>query len=197
MATATGRSADRPRPAAERLLDAASRLFYERGIRAVGVNTIAEQAGVTKVTLYAHFGSKDGLVAAHLHARDRRWRTTLEEFLAGHTAPEGRLMATFDAYRAWAVADDFRGCGFVNAAAELTDLHHPGQAVIGDHKEGIRRHLEAVATAAGCHHPQDVAEEWFLLLEGATVTASLRRDAEPLRRARRAALRLLPSPTPE
>lgn len=197
MAATTKHSADRPSPAAERILAAASRLFYERGIRAVGVNTIAERAGVTKVTLYAHFGSKDGLVAAHLHARDQRWWTALEEFIAGHPDPKERLLAIFDAYRAWTVADEFRGCGFVNAATELTDPEHPGRSIIGDHKENIRRHLETVATAAGCAHPEDVAEEWFLLLEGAVVTASLRHNADPLHRARQAALRLLPSTRPE
>ena len=179
------------RSAAERILTTASQLFYERGIRATGVNTIAERAAVTKVTLYAHFGSKDGLVAAHLRARDERWWAEFEEFLAGCATAEERLTAMFDAYQAWAQEGGFRGCGFVNAATELTAPDHPGHAIIGDHKEGIRRRLEGFAAEAGCTCPAEVAEEWFLLLEGATVAASLRRSAEPLHRARQAALRLL------
>lgn len=189
-----GRS-DRPSAAAERILTAASQLFYERGIRAVGVNTIADRAKVTKVTLYAHFGSKDELIAAHLRARHARWQAELEERLAEANTPTKRLAAVFDAYQAWAVADDFRGCGFVNAAAELADLDHPAHAVISEHKTSVRGHLEAVATTAGCTSAGDVAEECFLLLEGAAVTAALRHDTEPLQRARQAALRLLPAAT--
>ncbi|MBA0126441.1 TetR/AcrR family transcriptional regulator [Haloechinothrix sp. YIM 98757] len=179
--------------AADRILATASQLFYEHGIRATGVNKIAERAAVTKVTLYAHFGSKDGLVAAHLRARDRRWWAEFDTYLAESMTAEERLKAMFDAYRTWALAGEFRGCGFVNAATELTAPDHPGRAIIHDHKEGIRRYLEAFATEAGCLHPADVAEEWFLLLEGATVAASLRHGTEPLHRARQAALRLLPS----
>ncbi|MFC7343939.1 TetR/AcrR family transcriptional regulator [Saccharopolyspora griseoalba] len=180
-------------PAAERILTVASQLFYEKGIRAVGVNAIADRAQVTKVTLYAHFGSKDGLVAAHLRSRDARWQAELGERLAAAGAPGERLAAIFDAYQAWAVADDFRGCGFVNAAAELADLDHPARAVISEHKASVAAQLEDAAAAAGCPSPGEVAEECLLLLEGAAVTAALRRDTEPLQRARRAALRLLPS----
>ncbi|GAA5126922.1 helix-turn-helix domain-containing protein [Haloechinothrix salitolerans] len=190
---ATQRRTGSETPAAERVLAAASQLFYERGIRATGVNAIAERAGVTKVTLYAHFGSKDGLVAAHLQARDQRWWAEFEEYMTGRVTARERLIAMFDAYQAWALAGEFRGCGFVNAATELTDPDHPGHVVIREHKDGIRRHLEAFATEAGCAQPADIAEEWFLLLEGATVTASLRHNTDSLRRARQAALRLLPA----
>lgn len=188
-------SSDRPSPAAERILTAASQLFYERGIRAVGVNTIADHAKVTKVTLYAHFGSKDGLVVAHLRTRHARWQAELEERLAAAGTPSEHLTAIFDAYQAWAVADDFRGCGFVNAAAELADLDHPARAVISEHKASVRDRLETVATTADCASASDVAEECLLLLEGAAVTAALRRDTEPLQRAHRTALRLLPPTT--
>ncbi|RCW46963.1 TetR family transcriptional regulator [Halopolyspora algeriensis] len=194
---ATQRRTGDARSAAERILTTASQLFYEHGIRATGVNTIAERAAVTKVTLYAHFGSKDGLVAAHLRARDQRWWAEFDEFLAGCTTGADRLRAMFDAYQAWALAGGFRGCGFVNAATELTAPEHPGHAIINDHKEGIRRSLEAFAAEAGCTHPAEAAEEWFLLLEGATVTASLRHSTEPLHRARRAALRRLDSASPQ
>ncbi|MFD0773578.1 TetR/AcrR family transcriptional regulator [Streptomonospora algeriensis] len=187
------RRAEKGPAAADRILATASALFYERGIRATGVNTIAEQAAVTKVTLYAHFGSKDGLVAAHLRARNQRWWAEFEEYLAGCATAGERLGAMFEAYRAWVLAGGFRGCGFVNASIELTAPDHPGHAIISDHKEGIRCCLEGIATEAGCPHPVEAAEEWLLLLEGATVTASLRHSTEPLDHARQAALRLLPT----
>ncbi|MDA3921311.1 MAG: helix-turn-helix domain containing protein [Salinisphaera sp.] len=177
----------------DRLLAAASRLFYEKGIRAVGVNTIAAQAQVTKATLYAHFGSKDGLITEHLRAREQRWRCDLERFLAGHRDPASQLDAIFAAYRAWAIADDFRGCGFVNAAAELTDPTHPARAIINAHKHAIRFRLEDLAAAADCPQPSDTAEQWFLLLEGGMLTATLRREPAPLDRAHEMATRLLPT----
>lgn len=183
--------APRTSPAAQHLLTVASALFYERGIRAAGVNLIAARAGVTKMTLYAHFGSKDGLVAAHLRARDQRWRDELQSRLAATSTPREQLLAIADAYRSWAETDAFRGCGFVNAAAELTDPDHPGRTVITEHKRSVRDRLETIAQDAGCAEPADVAEEWFILLEGATITASIRGDAAPLHRARDMALRLL------
>ncbi|MDT0300625.1 TetR/AcrR family transcriptional regulator [Streptomonospora wellingtoniae] len=182
--------------AADRILATASALFYERGIRATGVNTIAEQSGVTKVTLYAHFGSKDGLVVAHLRARNQRWWAEFDGHLAGCATAEERLRAMFEAYRSWVLAGDFRGCGFVNASIELTAPEHPGHAIISDHKEGIRCCLEGIATDAGCRHPAKAAEEWRLLLEGATAIASLRHSTEPFDHARQAALRLLPTAHP-
>ncbi|SDO96155.1 transcriptional regulator, TetR family [Actinopolyspora xinjiangensis] len=187
----SGPGTGEPGSARQRILDTASRLFYESGIQAVGVNTLAARAGVTKVTLYAHFGSKDGLVAAHLAERDRRWRETLERASAGRETTEQRLAAVFESYEEWTVADGFRGCGFVNAGVELTAADHPGREVIERNKEGTRTWLAEIAEAAGCSDPSDVAEEWFLLLEGAVVRATLRRDATPLHRAHRAALRLL------
>ncbi|GAB3551895.1 TetR/AcrR family transcriptional regulator [Actinopolyspora lacussalsi] len=187
----SGSVTSEPGSARQRILETASRLFYESGIRAVGVNTLAARAGVTKVTLYAHFGSKDGLVAEHLAERDRRWRETLERVSAGSETAEQRLSAVFDGYEEWTVADGFRGCGFVNAGVELTDPEHPGREIIERNKDGIRTWLAEIAEAAGCPDPSDVAEEWFLLLEGAVVRATLRKDATPLHRAHRAALRLL------
>ena len=179
--------------ARDRLLNAASRLFYEEGIRAVGVNTIAAQAQVTKATLYAHFGSKDGLITEHLRARDQRWRSDLQRFLTGQGDASDQLDAIFAAYRAWAVADNFRGCGFVNAAAELTDPAHPARAIINAHKHAIRLRLEDIATAAGCPRPGETAEQWFLLLEGGMLTAALRGETTPLNDAHEMATRLLPA----
>jgi AcrR family transcriptional regulator len=185
----------RPRtPAAERILDTASTLFYERGIRGVGVDAIAEQSGVTKVTLYKQFGSKDRLVAEYLRARDRRWRASLQVLTDRHVAPRDRLLAVFDAYAEWLTGDSFRGCAFVNAAVELADPEHPALEVARAHKLALRRHLVDLATEAGSHRPQEVAHELLLLLDGAAVAALMSRTIAPLDAARAAARRLLDAP---
>lgn len=181
-------------PAAERILQTASRLFYEEGIRAVGVDAISEAADVSKVTLYKNFGSKDELVAAYLRRRDGRWRAVLARDTDRHADPVERLLAVFDAYGDYLFDEEgYRGCAFINAAAELPDDDHPARPVIRAHKDGIREHLSILAARAGFRAPEALAERLLILLEGAWVTAVVRRSAAPLDSAREVAVRLLES----
>ncbi|CAN5881705.1 TetR/AcrR family transcriptional regulator [soil metagenome] len=179
-------------PAAERILTTASRLFYEEGIRAVGVDAISEQADVSKVTLYKNFGSKGELVAAYLRLRDERWRAVLARDTDRYVHPTERLLAFFDAYGEYLFDEEgYRGCAFINAAAELPDTDHPAWSVIQEHKDGIWRHLSVLATEAGFKDPEATAERLLILLEGAWVTAVVRRSVEPLDCARDIAVKLL------
>lgn len=179
-------------PAAERILETASQLFYEEGIRAVGVDTISEQADVSKVTLYKNFGSKDELVAAYLKRRDERWRAVLARDTERYEDPIERVLAAFDAYGDYLFDEEgYRGCGFINAAAEITEDDHPARPVIREHKDGTRRHLSALAAEAGFEDPDALAERLLILLEGAWVTAVVQQSADPLDSAREVALGLL------
>lgn len=184
-------SAARKRPAAEKVLRSASDLFYRNGIAATGVDTIVEHAGVSKRTLYNNFGGKDELVAAYLRDRDARWRTSLEKITNRYEDPKERLLATFEAYGEWLVGDDYRGCAFINAASEIANPDHPARAVALSHKKGVQEHLASLAAQAGLHEPETLAEELLLLLEGATVTASMRKSHEPLDTARATAQSLV------
>ncbi|MFC7306633.1 TetR/AcrR family transcriptional regulator [Streptomyces monticola] len=159
-------------PGARKILDAASELFYGRGINAVGVDLIAQRAGVTKKTLYDRFGSKEALVAAYLRERDERWRTLLTERSARGTGAE-RILATFDALGEWMRRENPRGCGFVNAAAELADAGHPGRAVIAGQKRWMRGYLGELCELTGAGDPGRLADELLLLHEGATVLNGL------------------------
>ena len=181
----------RRRPGAERLLRAASELFYREGIRAVGVDTISEEAGVSKRTLYNRFGGKDELVAEYLRRRDERWRAYLREETERTVGPEEKLLAVFGAYGEWLVGDDYRGCAFANAVAEIPDPDHPARVVARRHKEGVRDHLAALARTAGLDEPDVLAERLLLLLEGASATAAMRRSGEPLDVARSTARELI------
>lgn len=174
----------RKRPAAERVLKSASELFYRDGIAATGVDTIVEHAGVAKRTLYKNFGGKDELVAAYLRDRDERWRASLKEVTDRYDDPNERLLAVFDAYGEWLVGDELRGCAFINAASEIADPAHPAPEVALAHKEGVKEHLATLAAEAGQEEPDVLAEKLLLLLEGATVTASMRKSSEPLGTAR-------------
>jgi AcrR family transcriptional regulator len=188
MATST-----RPRltPAGERILAAASELFYNRGIGAVGVELVAEAAGVTKKTLYDRFGSKAQLVAAYLRARDERWRAFLTAYVDEHGGadPTNRLLAVFDGLAEWQRQENPlpRGCGFVNASAELTDPHHPGREAIAEQKQWIRAYLVELAGAAGVSDSEGVARQLMLLHEGAYVAHGLGLDPDAAATARTAA----------
>ena len=180
-------------PAARRVLDAAAELFYGQGINAVGVDLIAKHAGVTKKTLYERFGSKEALVAAYLRERDERWRVwlTAEVDKAPRQDPPDRILATFDALGVWMHRENPRGCGFVNAAAELPDTGHPARQVISDQKHWLRGYLRDLSEDAGAEDPDALADELLLLHEGATVLYGLSALPDPVATARRQAQRAL------
>jgi AcrR family transcriptional regulator len=130
--------------AGDRLLSAAADLFHDRGIRAVGVDLIADTAGTTKKTLYDRFGSKDSLVALYLLRRAHRWREHLAERLA--QAPDrDPVLEVFDALEAW-MGTQRRGCAFVNAYAELggDPQEHPAVALVRSEKAWMRALFDAL-----------------------------------------------------
>lgn len=170
------------------MLDAAAGLFYPHGIHAVGVDAVAEAAGVTKKTLYDRFGSKDQLVAAYLRARDTRWRGWFREAVAA-AAPGDRPVATVDALGTWLHREAPRGCAFVNALAELPTAEHPAREVITGQKRWLRETLIEVAAAAGASdaQAQTLAGQLFLVHEGLAATYATGASPDPVADARQAA----------
>ncbi|CAH0168197.1 putative HTH-type transcriptional regulator Rv1255c [Microbacterium oxydans] len=183
-------------PGATRVLDAASQLFYERGIHAVGVDTIAEAAGVTKKTLYDRFGSKETLVVAYLQHRDAKWRA----HLAGHLSrvPAGgpdRVLAVFDAAITWSDEYSPKGCSAINARAEIGDGHdgHPVFPEVARQKAWLLDVFTELCREAGAADASDLGQAMMLLYEGAIVTVGMETFAEPFEVARRLAERMLES----
>ncbi|WP_431837123.1 TetR/AcrR family transcriptional regulator [Cellulomonas sp. Y8] len=180
-------------PGARRVLDAASELFYERGIHAVGVDTIAEAAGVTKKTLYDRFGSKEALVLAYLRARDARWREHLLATLDRVPSPgPERVLAVFDAAASWSTANSSRGCSAINARAESSA--GDGDAVLAEvaaEKAWQVGLLVDLCREAGVLEPEDTARALMLLYEGAIVTVGMGTFDRPFARAREVAAALL------
>ncbi|MFE7841414.1 TetR/AcrR family transcriptional regulator [Streptomyces sp. NPDC057474] len=161
-------------PAGVKILQTASRLFYDRGIRAVGVEAIAEEAGVTKKTLYDRFGSKEDLIVAYLRDRDGLWRSTLVKYVNGHDGlPAEKILATFGALREWTRERNLRGCAFINASVELPE-GHPGREVARDQKAWLLAYLEGLATEAQAKDPAGLAAQVLILHEGACVVDSMR-----------------------
>jgi AcrR family transcriptional regulator len=179
-------------PAGERLLDAASALFYDRGIRAVGVDLIADVAGTTKKTLYDRFGSKDGLVVLYLQRRQQRWREFVERHLdeMGGAGTPARALGVLDALRSW-MAEQHRGCAFVNAYAELGGSEHRAVEVIRDEKQWTHALYLRLCDEGGLADPAEVAAGLHLVHEGVLVLTTAGGRPDAFADGRRAAERLL------
>ncbi|GGX53015.1 TetR/AcrR family transcriptional regulator [Streptomyces chartreusis] len=182
--------------AARRVLEAAERLFYERGIHAVGVDLIAAEAGVTKKTLYDRFGSKERIVVEYLAGRDERWRAFLAQYLdAARATPRARVLAVFDASRAWSASFGAKGCSMVNAHAEISDPSHPAFPVIAGQKEWMLALFTGLARDIAPDDAERLGRTLMLLHEGALVAHGLNVFPDPVAHARDEAAALLDTVT--
>ena len=156
----------------ERILSAASELFYRHGIRAVGVDAVAEAAETNKMTLYRHFSSKDELVAEYLQRLAEKAKASWDRLEANYPGePSAQLRAWLKDMAAHVASADERGCALANAAVELPEKDHPARRVIEAFKTAQRERLVQLCAAASLAEPEMLADELFLLLEGARVTA--------------------------
>jgi len=155
-------------PARERLLRAATDLFYGEGIHSVGVDKVIEAAGVTRATMYKQFAGKEGLVVAYLEGEDTRLREMFAEAGAASDDPGTLLDLVVDGIVADIVARHSRGCPFINAAAEFPDPG-PVRSVIDGHRAWFRGTLAQLADAAGLDDPDEVAAALILLRDAALV----------------------------
>ncbi|WP_436519895.1 TetR/AcrR family transcriptional regulator [Actinoplanes sp. HUAS TT8] len=175
--------------ARDKVLDAAEQLFYARGIRAVGMDDVRTGSGVALKRLYGLYPSKEALVEAVLDRRDRWWREKLRAYVDQVPEPRERVLAVFDWLGEWFAEPGFRGCAWINAFGEAGATSPMVSAQVDRHKRAFAGDLAGwVAAAEGS---DELAEQLFLLAEGAMVTAGIRGSAEPARSARRAAAVLL------
>ena len=165
-------------PPRERILAVAADLFYRHGIRAIGVEAIAEAAGTNKMTLYRHFASKDQLVAGYLRRLAEKASASWDRLATEHPGdPRAQLRGWLENMAAHVGSRDQRGCALANAAVELPEKDHPARRVIEAFKTAQRRRIIELCSAARLSEPEMLADELFLLLEGARVTAqSMGRD---------------------
>ncbi|NKQ23838.1 TetR/AcrR family transcriptional regulator [Streptomyces galbus] len=191
-----GTASRRRRPARERLLAAAARRFYADGVAATGIDTITADAGVAKMSLYNNFSSKSELVRAYLDARHEEWLDLYRARLDRAEGPREGVLAVFDAYAdhaAFAYERGFRGCGLLNAAAELP-AGDEGRAVVRRHKEQVESLLAGHLRDLLPDRPDEVratAEHLSFLLEGAMARAGLEGEDTRVRHARELAARVL------
>jgi AcrR family transcriptional regulator len=165
MTTATS---GRVSAARGRLLRTATELFYAEGIRAVGVDRVIEVAGVTRATFYRHFPSKDDLVVAYLRAVHDAVRD-----LAGDHPGEARLRRVVGSMTEMVCSPGFRGCSFINAAAEFADPHSPVHRAVRDYRSWLSATFVADLAAAGHPDPTAAAAHLVMLRDGAMVAGYL------------------------
>ncbi|MBV9189629.1 MAG: TetR/AcrR family transcriptional regulator [Betaproteobacteria bacterium] len=173
---------------AERILAAADKLFYEQGIRAVGVDSIAAEAGVSKRTLYNYYPTKDDLIAAYLTGRFKQ--------IAPSDAPaREQILAYFERIENMVADGSFRGCPFVNAVTEIGDRKHAATTLAVQFKEQRREWYRSLLERLKVKDPHELATQLQLLVEGTLAAALVRQDAKVARAARAAAEVLLDAAT--
>lgn len=168
----------------ERILETTDRLFYLEGIRAVGVDTIAAEVGISKRTLYNHFASKDDLIAAYLAGRSK-------PIPPSDKPPVDQILGSFDRLARSFGRDEFRGCPFVNAVAELGSDDHAARKIALAFKESRRLWFRGLLQQLGANDADGVATQLQLLVDGAIAADLVRRDPAMARAAKAAARVLL------
>ncbi len=181
MARSSATAKTTERPARERIFAAAKDLFYRRGIRAVGVETIVAEAGATKMSLYRSYPSKDDLVVAYLEERDALYWTWWDDVGARHpNAPRDQLRTLLGDIAARVNRPGSRGCPFTNAATEFPEPDHPGRKIAERNKQELRRRLTEIAAALDARNPNKLGDQLFLAIEGTYATANLMGPGGPI-----------------
>lgn len=164
MTTTTGSDHDR-------IVASADRLFYRRGIQAVGMDAVRTESGVPLKRLYAQFPSKDALLIEVLHHRGATWDAGIAAAAASATTPRDRLLAVDDFLDAWFRTDDFRGCGFINAFGELGAVSAEVAAAAREQKSAFQHYVGSLVAEMGASTV--LASQLALLAEGAQTTAAI------------------------
>lgn len=155
----------------DRIFDTACELFYQHGIRCVGIDAITTEAGTNKMSFYRSFSSKDELVAEYLREQERLHWQWWDEVVAEHAgSPRRQIEALFDAYVAKLRKKDKCGCAFVNAAVEIREPDHPALAVVHGYKAEMRHRLRMLSKEMGVADPAALGDALTLLIEGSAMS---------------------------
>jgi AcrR family transcriptional regulator len=188
----------RPKRVRERIFDTACRLFYDHGIRAVGVDAIAHEAGTNKMSFYRNFTSKEELVAEYLRAQAEEYWRWWEATISQHAGnPRRQAEALFDAYAPHARDRCPRGCALANAAVEISDEDELLTKIVREYKAEIRRRLRKLAREMRARDPNLLGDALMLLMEGGyAARLATKNDAGPLTAAAAAARALIDAQLP-
>jgi AcrR family transcriptional regulator len=170
-------------------IDAADRLFYLRGVQAVGMDELRAEAGISLKKMYSMFPSKEAIVLAVLHKRQNTWNTGIAEAAARVAGPRAKLLAVYDFLTEWFTTDDFNGCGFINAFGELGATVPAVAELTRAQKESFQQYMAELVSEAG--GPAFLAPQLAILAEGAQTTAAISGSPDAALQARAAAETLI------
>lgn len=157
----------------DQLFQTAAQLFYRHGYRATGVDTIAAESGIGKMTLYRHYPSKDELIVAFLRASNEEFWEYYGRSTADAPGAREKLLAFFASLQAYVTSPACYGCPFINMASEYPEADHPGHQVALEHKQAVRAHFTHLAQEAGARQPEALANALSMLMDGAYIAARL------------------------
>jgi AcrR family transcriptional regulator len=157
----------------DKVFQTAGRLFYQNGYRAVGVDTLAAESGIGKMTLYRHYPSKDDLIVAYLKDRNEIFWRNFEEITKDVPTPREKLFAFFESLEYYVKTPACYGCPFLNVATEYPEADYPGHRVALEHKQSVRERFRQLAKEAGAKRPDALADQLFLLMDGAYMASRM------------------------
>lgn len=155
------------------VLEVATRLFYTRGIRAVGMDTVIKECGVGNATVYRQFATKDALATAYVEGRADAWFERMREAAGEQADPREKLIAVFEVLAMDCAGSSYRGCPMLNTNTEFPERQHPAHLAAVTHKQQVRDWLRSLAVDAGAADPDRLAEELLIVLNGAYATAAV------------------------
>src|SRR5512133_1789458 len=155
------------------LFATAARLFYQHGYRATGVDTIAAESGIGKMTLYRHFPSKDDLIVAYLRDSDKLFWELFDQSTKEASTGREKILAFFTSLQGYVTTPACHGCPFLNVACEYPESDHPGHQVACEHKRALRARFLQLAREAGARQPEILADGLVLLTDGAYMAARM------------------------
>jgi AcrR family transcriptional regulator len=181
-----------------RILDVASRLFYDQGYNSTGINQIIAEADIARASLYHHFPSKTDLLKAYIQQADDQWFIGLEAFLKPIADPREKLLGIFDYRMGRQQASHFGGCQFVKVSAEIPREESELFELVSHQKQRIQFYIKGLLLQIKTNQRYEailstdmLAQTLFLLMEGATVTSSIFKDPDALKSAKEIAEKLI------
>lgn len=177
----------------DKVFQTASRLFYQHGYRAIGVDTLAAESGIGKMTLYRHYPTKDDLIAAYLRDSDLLFWSNFEEITQDALTAREKLLAFFESLQEYVKTPACYGCPFLNVATEYPETDYPGHRIALEHKQSVRARFRQLAEEAGAASPDILADQLFLLMDGAYMASRMFGAENPAAQLAKAAQVLIDS----
>ena len=177
----------------DKVFQTAARLFYQNGYRATGVDTIAAESGIGKMTLYRHYPSKADLIVAYLKDSDELFWSNFEQIVKDASTPRDKLLAFFESLQEYVTTPACYGCPFLNVATEYPEIDYSGHQVALQHKQRVRSKFRQLAGEAGAREPEVLADQLFLLMDGAYMASRMFGTENPASQLASAAKTLIDS----